>query len=293
VIDSSSESRRPSTGKGFADAVTVSWGDAARGWYGMARLGLAGEDAGSALAVLFRGREPVGALAQGAIEVPADAAWERLALGPLRTETIAPLERWRIAWEGDAQGFELELEAVSAPAELPPGDPVARLGGMEGYEQLVAVTGRVQSDGEWTAVEGVGQRGHSWGVADWSRLELVRTVSTWLGGDRGGVVLSSLRPAGARGHDEEAVWAALVEQGEPVPIEDPRLSTTYDGDGHQRRAGLELWVSDEDGYPHRAAGEVVCGSSLELGTLRLDMAFMRWHAEGAEGIGRYDVLRKA
>jgi hypothetical protein len=76
-------------------------------------------------------------------------------------------------------------------------------------------------------------------------------------------------------------------------VEDPRLSTTYDGDGHQRRAGLELWVSEEDDYPRRAAGEVVCGSSLELGALRLDLAFMRWHAEGVTGIGRYDVLRKA
>ena len=65
------------------------------------------------------------------------------------------------------------------------------------------------------------------------------------------------------------------------------------GDGHQRRAGLELWMSEEEGYPHRAAGEVICGSSLELGALRLDLAFMRWHAEGVTGVGRYDILRKA
>ena len=43
----------------------------------------------------------------------------------------------------------------------------------------------------------------------------------------------------------------------------------------------------------RGAGEVLCGSSLDLGALRLDLAFMRWHAEGVTGVGRYDILRKA
>ena len=51
-----------------------------------------------------------------------------------------------------------------------------------------------------------------------------------------------------------------------VPITDPRISTTYDGDGHQRRAGLELWVGEDDDYPRRGAGQVLCGSSVELGS---------------------------
>jgi hypothetical protein len=37
---------------------------------------------------------------------------------------------------------------------------------------------------------------------------------------------------------------------------------------------------------------VVCGTSLDLGRLRLDCAFLRWHMEGREGIGRYDILRR-
>jgi hypothetical protein len=216
-----------------------------------------------------------------------------VSLAGLSTTVEAPLERWTFAWEGTEQGFALEVDAVAAPAELSSADPVAELGGMAGYEQLVRVRGTARIGAEEVAVAGLGQRGHQWGVADWSRLELVRTVGAWLGEEQGGIVLSALRPAGATGHDEEAVWSALVERGEPVQVFDPRLSTTYDGDGHQRRAGLELWLTDADDYPHRAAGEVLCGSSLELGSLRLDMAFMRWHAEGATGIGRYDVLRKA
>ena len=41
-----------------------------------------------------------------------------------------------------------------------------------------------------------------------------------------------------------------------------------------------------------AAGEVVCGTSLDLGRLRLDCAFLRWRMEGREGVGRYDILRR-
>jgi hypothetical protein len=53
---------------------------------------------------------------------------------------------------------------------------------------------------------------------------------------------------------------------------------------------MELWVDDE--YPRRAAGEIACGTSLDLGRLRLDCAFFRWRMEGREGFGRYDVLRR-
>ena len=72
-----------------------------------------------------------------------------------------------------------------------------------------------------------------------------------------------------------------------------RLSTTYDGDGHTRRAGLELWPAGDDEWARRAAGEVLCGSSLDLGALRLDCAFFRWQLEGRAGVGRYDILRRA
>ena len=259
-------------GEGFADAVTVSFADPARGWFGLARLGTTAEGA-SALAVLFRGREAVGAVAEGGLAAAACT---------LSMVVDAPLERWTIAWNGTDSGFELAAAAVAAPVE--------RRGGLEGYEQLVRVRGTVWGDGAREEIDAAGQRGHTWGVADWSSLALVRTVSAWLGD--GGIVLESLRPERAEGHDAEEAWASLIENGEPVPVVDPRLSTTYDGDGHQRRAGLELWMTEEEGYPVRAAGEVICGSSLDLGALTLDLAFFRWHAHGAEGVGRYDILRK-
>ena len=107
------------------------------------------------------------------------------------------------------------------------------------------------------------------------------------------MVYSAVRPAGAESHAYEATWGALLDAAGAVAIDDPRVSTTYDGHGHQRRVGLELWVGEEDDYPRRGAGQVLCGSTVELGSLVLDCAFFAWTLDGRQGVGRYDVLRRA
>ena len=162
---------------------------------------------------------------------------------------------------------------------------------MEGYEQLCRVEGSATVDGSERTISCLGQRGHSWGVADWERMELARTVCAWWDDDHA-LMLTAIRPAGSDHHDNEQIAAHLVE-GEPMEVAEPRLSTTYDGEGHQHRAGLELYVSGEDDeYPRRMAGEVTCGTSLDLGRLRLDCAFFEWRTEGRAGTGRYDLLRR-
>jgi hypothetical protein len=162
---------------------------------------------------------------------------------------------------------------------------------MAGYEQLCHVTGSVRHGGRSHPVRCLGQRGHAWGTPDWSRIELARTLSAWMGADRA-VTLTAVRPAKAKHHDEEAVGGFLIDGGEPVAIFDPRLSTTYDGRLRQRSAGLELWMSEEGGYARRAAGQALCGTTIDLGELRLDSAFFQWRMEGRVGTGRYDVLRR-
>jgi hypothetical protein len=142
------------------------------------------------------------------------------------------------------------------------------------------------------AISCLGQRGHSWGVPDFERVDAWRVLSAWLE-DGSGVVLRTVRPAGAADHGDEAIWAAVLGSGGSLRVDEPRLSTTYDEQGRQRRAGLELWVGDEDSHPRRATGEVLCGSRLDLGRLRLDCAFVRWRMGGRSGVGRYDVLRRA
>jgi hypothetical protein len=156
------------------------------------------------------------------------------------------------------------------------------------------VRGTARAGSEEIAVDCLGQRGHLWGAPDWDRMALARTLGAWIGDDLG-IMLTAVRPAGGREHDAEQLTAVVLE-GEPVEpraVADPRLSTTYDAEHRQRAAGFELWPPDPEGYPRRGAGEVVCGTSLDLGRLRLDCSFFRWRMEGREGVGRYDVLRRS
>ena len=288
------EAPRPDAGDGFSEAVTVAFGDPSAELYGVARLGLA-EGGASGLALLFWRGEPVAVRAEGGAEIDRPSSWDEVSAAGLDTSVVEPLRSWRLQFAGDEASFDLDLEATGPLSELPPDHPVARVGGMTGYEQPVRVHGRATVGDARVAVDGLGQRGHSWGAPDWDRIELTRAVSAWMGDDLA-VSLTAVRPAGKRDHEAEAVVAAILDRDEDgvahaVDVADPRLSTTYDEEGRQRQAGLELWV-DEDGYPRRVAGELACGTSLDLGRLRLDCAFFRWRMEGRQGFGRYDVLRR-
>jgi len=279
---------------GFGDAVTFAFGDPDHGIYGSARLGLVpGEPLrASALGLLFRGGDLVAVDAVGAVELPA-ADWTELEVGDVRATVERPLEAWTVAYDGDDGGFELRFEALGEPAELGSGAVAASAAGLQGYEQLCTVRGTVRCGEERTQVQCLGQRGHQWGAPDWERIALARTVAAWFD-DGSGVALASVRPDGAASHADEAVTACLIREGLVTTIADPRLSTTLDEAGRQRSASLELWDEQDDrSYVHRAAGEAVCGTTLDLGRLRLDCAFFRWRMDGFEGVGRYDVLRRA
>lgn len=288
TITAEHEAPQPETSAGFADAVTVAFGDPAQRTYGLARIGRSSEGA-SVLAVLFDGPETVAARAESGLD--AGAGWEDVTGGGVRHAVLEPLKAWTVAFDdGEGNGFDLRLTARSAPAETPADSEAVRIGGMLGYEQLVGVEGVVRIGGRDRAVRCFGQRGHGWGVPDWNRIALARTVSAWLGDGRG-VLLTGIRPAGAM-PDIEATSAFLVTDGEPEAVPTVRLSTAFDGEGRQRRAGIELW-DDPEQWPHRAAGDLICGSSLDLGRLRYDCAFFGWRMDGRTGVGRYDVLRQA
>jgi hypothetical protein len=295
TVGPSDEAPRVQTGDGFSEAVTVAFGDASADLYGIARVGLA-EGAASGLALLFWRGEPVAVRAEGGAAIDAPSSWDEVSVAGLDTSVVEPLRAWKLHFAGDEATFDLDLEATGPLAELPDDHPVARVGGMAGYEQPVRVRGDATIGDARVSVDGLGQRGHSWGAPDWERIELTRAVSAWMGDDLA-VSLTAVRPAGKRDHAAEAVVASILDRDEEgaaqaIDVLDPRLSTTYDDEGRQRQAGLELWV-DEDGFPRRAAGELAVGTSLDLGRLRLDCAFFRWRMEGRVGFGRYDVLRRA
>ncbi|MEA2186681.1 MAG: hypothetical protein QOK16_1692 [Solirubrobacteraceae bacterium] len=284
------EARRAAADPAFRDAVTFSFGDPASELYGLARVGV-GEGGVSGLAIVYAGSEPVAANSASGVAVDAADGWENVSAAGVRSTVETPLESWTVSYEGGRAAFDLRFEAVSAPAALGADAPLVSAGGIEGYEQLCVVTGTVRNAGRSKQVRCLGQRGHLWGAPDWKRVALARTLSAWMGPDRA-LTLTTVRPAKARHHDEELSSGFLFEDGEPRAIADPRLSTTYDGDLRQRRAGLELWVDEEDPFARRVAGEVLCGTTISLGDLRLDSAFFLWRMEGREGTGRYDVLRR-
>ncbi|MCW3012898.1 MAG: hypothetical protein JWO90_3302 [Solirubrobacterales bacterium] len=297
------ESPQPPTGAGFSDAVTFAFGDLDAQLFGVARVGLSpGEDGApqaSGLAVLFSGFEPIAVRAAGGLPVAAGAGWEDVDAAGVRTTTQKPLSTWDVAFVGDdaSTGFALRFEALSPAGALAEDDPVAEAGGMQGYEQLCRVTGVATVGGEERAVRCLGQRGHSWGAPDWERITLARTVSAWMDEDLA-IAVTAIRPRRAKSHADEALAASLFlpldEDGTIAAIAVPevRLSTTTDAEGRQRKAGVELFLDEED-PGHRAAGEVLCGTSLDLGRLRLDCSFFVWRMEGLTGVGRYDVLRHA
>jgi len=290
TVHASLEDPRPLERPGASDGVTVAFGDPAANVFGVARVGTSlpeggGDPVTSALGLLY-----------------ADGDLVAVRTGGVQTAIVEPLRAWRVTFEDEDDGdlgFELELRAASAPAELGPDHRAAVLGGMTGYEQLVHVEGVARAGRGERRLRCLGQRGHSWGSPDWGRLSLARTLGVWFD-DGLGVTMTAVRPAHAEHHGDEALACSLLVPAEedgalaaPVMVADPRLSTTYDGEGRQIAAGLELYVHEDDGAPHRAAGEVLCGTTLDLGALRLDSAFLQWRMEGRTGIGRYDVLRRA
>ena len=277
--------RAPQDGGAFIDALTFAFGDPVKAVYGLARLAV-GADGASAMAVIYEGNFTMAGGRQAGVAVDGES-WEDVRVTGVSTTTETPLEAWTITYEGDdGAGYDLRFGAISTPARV-------QAGGLDGYEQLAAVRGTVTHGGRSVEVNCLGQREHVWGVPDLDRIEVARSLSAWLGADRA-VMLTAVRPARAKQrHLDEVLSGWIIEGDEPRTIADPRLSTTYDGDLRQQRAGLELWLDEEATVSRRVSGEVVCGTTIDIGDLRLDTAFFAWRMEGREGVGLYDVLRRA
>jgi hypothetical protein len=269
----------------FVDALTFAFGDPATELYGVARLGV-GAGGASAMAIVYAGHAPVTAARQAGVAGQESRSWEQVSAAGVRTTIETPLEAWTVTYDDDdGAGFELRFETVSSPARV-------LAGGLQGYEQACSVHGTVTHGGRSAQIRCLGQRGHLWGAPQLDRVEVARTLSAWLGADRA-LTLTAVQPVRARQHHlDEAVSGWVIEGGEPHAIADPRLSTTYDGELRQQRVGLELWMDEEGTISRRAWGEVVCGTTIDLGELRLDSAFFAWHMEGREGVGIYEVLRR-
>ena len=205
----------------------------------------------------------------------------------LRLSASAADGEWRL--DGDQAALVVspagDLVGVQAPDDI------------DGFDQLCRVTGRFEQGGAERAVDYLGLRTSRSGGFDLAKLESVRSVSTWFEPDEG-FALMAFRGRKAKHHDADVVTAAVLGPETSAPVEDPRLSTTYDAGGWPVRAGLELWLAaasegEEEQYPRRAAGEAA-GDRAQAAAGELDLRAepFRWHSRGREGAGVYLLARR-
>ena len=199
---------------------------------------------------------------------------------------------------GDAGGdssASLELDGVSMQLQVSRlAGPVSLRGERAGSEELAVcrVLGELRRDGRVDEIACLGIRSDAASGSDPEQVSLTRSIAIAFS-DGGILALLAARPAGASDHGEEDVVAALADaDGVATQVREPLLSTQYDDAGRHVRATLELWPESESGPrpPLRAAGSIVCGTSIRLGERRLDIAFFRWTMDGRPGLGRYEVL---
>lgn len=176
-------------------------------------------------------------------------------------------------WTISGPGIELVVS--------PEGEVATAAEGLGGFDQLCRVRGRY--DGQ--EVECLGRRALRDPI-NLEKVDSVRDVSAWFDGEAA-VALTAVRPRRSKGHEGDLVTAAVFEEGHWVAVEDPRLSTTYDGEGAPTRTTLELWLASEDEqYPRRAAGEAT-GISAPADDSGVRAWLFRWHTRDLEGTGVY------
>jgi hypothetical protein len=247
-----------------------------------------------------------------------------LAFGDLQSEL------WGIIWlPGDEPAGQLAVRAGAAAAELPvtlrpgadqepwslEGDGISlafapTAAGARGEDaegrvategQVCQVSGRVSLDGSEVEVSCLGWRSSGQEGPGFGQPESFRLLAGWLEPSFG-FSLVALRPGRARGQEADAIAALTIEDPAPPPVVDPRLSTTYTDAGLPRRAGLELWLQEDEEageeatahpYPRRAAGEVAAPAlAWRQAEFELHASLLRWHSHGREGPGIYVLGRR-
>jgi hypothetical protein len=247
---------------------------------------------------------------------------------PLRTLAFGELEPagvWGAAWIANSDGSALTALGVGGAAGAladvnfsaatdgedwrldagaaallvaPAGEAVAvhaSEGGLEGWDQLCRVSGRFEHDGIEHAVDCLGLRTWWSAPVDLERFQSIRVVSAWFEPDDG-LTVTAFRPRKAKAHDQDVLAAAVIAPDVSATVDDPRVSTTYQGDGWPARAGLELWLAGEEPehqYPRRASGEAT-GARVEAvsGALEVRAEPFRWHSRGRAGAGAYLLARR-
>ncbi len=177
-------------------------------------------------------------------------------------------------WRLNGDGFELLVSPVSG------GDAEA-----DPLEELCTVSGRVVVEGAEHQVSCLGTRSFTHRL-EVGEIESLRGVSGWFADDDA-ISLLSWRPAGSAGSERDLLAATMFTPEGRITVDEPRLSTTYRGDGVPTRANLELWFGqDEEQSSRRAAAEAVSsGGEAQADGILLRVAPLVCHSRGLDGVG--------
>jgi hypothetical protein len=204
--------------------------------------------------------------------------------------------------QGDGQADPWRIEGDQASLTFRPAGSSGRGGpsdaGLDSLDQLCAVSGTLTVNGALREISCFGWRSLLEGDVELDRIDSFRQTSAWFA-DEHGLALLALRPRRSRSHDADLVAATVFEPESAPPVEEPRLSTTYDAAGLPIRVGLELWLEPDEAsegseeesarqLSRRAAGEAI-GTAIgwEVAGFKLHAALLRWHSRGSDGTGVY------
>jgi hypothetical protein len=185
-------------------------------------------------------------------------------------------------WELDGDDVHLTFSGASDTAAASDGGPL-------GFDQLCRATGRFGLAGTQHELSCLGYRAAREIGDPLDGYGSIRAVAALFEPGEG-IGLLAVRPRRAKGHEADAINAAILEHDSVVLVDDPRLSTTYADDGHPTRAALELWLEDEQGEHRlmRAAGEALGSHATgALADLQARVDLFGWHSRGRDGIGVY------
>ena len=186
-------------------------------------------------------------------------------------ETLEPLRRWRLAFAGEDASLDLELEACGAGLRAGrPTTPSRAPAACSASSSRCACAGRRDVGGQRLTIDGLGQRGRSWGSPDWSRIGRTRTVSAWFGDAAlsvAAIAKAGEHDHGARGGERDDLRAGDDGLRARSAIRACRRPSTATAASGARRSSC--------GSPttaRRAARPAtsLCGTTLDLGRLRLD-----------------------
>jgi hypothetical protein len=203
----------------------------------------------------------------------------------------------RVSDDGGEASVELEIDGAALSLQLSRlGTPVSLRGERSGEEELAVcrVLGELHRDGETVSLGCLGVRSDATSEEEPAGVSVTRSIAVAFA-DGSILALRAARPEEAEEHGSEEIVAVTADaEGVLTEIREPLLSTHYDDSGRQLRATLELWPAEEEPLPPiRAAGSVVCGTSMSDGERRVDLAIFRWSMDGTPGLGRYEIVSPA